>query len=122
MMIVRDSSLVRAESHASYYTIECGAYALYEFENGKYVHRGTASRLAVAYDSDALTFYRLGEASEVMRWAAGKREYLRGEGYVKLAENLAVAMLPRRFEASEFNRLLSDPEYITTFLAKAGLV
>lgn len=113
---------MRVENHGSYYAIECGDYALYEFENGEYVRRGSASRLAVAYDSDRLTFYQLGEASEVMRWAAGKREYLRGEGYAKLAENLAVVMLPRRFEASEFNRLLADSEYITTFLAKAGII
>jgi hypothetical protein len=106
-----------------YYTVEHGEYAFYSNENGTPVLRFRTKQVAVAYDHESLQFYKQGEPSEVMAWAARQRASLREAGDLKLAECLSVSTLPRQHDAFEFTLLANQPhQYIRTFLQKAGLI
>jgi hypothetical protein len=108
---------VRFDHLAAYYVIEGGIYAYYEFQDTRYVLRWRSRRIAIAYDSDHMEIYRIGEPDQVMRWAPGFKVELG----VK-AKHFAISLVPPGMEVVELNRLGKDPSYGTTFLRKCGIV
>lgn len=106
----------------SYYALEGGIYAFYEIVNEVPVCKWRGNRVAVAFDSQHLTFYQVGRPEEVMAWATERRRELRQSADNYAADHLAVAFCPTQHDPAELNRLLANPGYVVTFLRKAGLV
>lgn len=102
----------------AFFELEGGKFAYYEYINGLPFRRWIAPRLAVAYDSESLDFYRLSYLEELMEWASSQRTHLTAE----FAKRLAVSALPTDVRIQELNRLLEDHSYCTLFLTKFGVV
>jgi hypothetical protein len=104
----------------------------FEFVGGRYVYSSYESndthldyhttRLALAYDTEKISFGRFGPPDEVMQWASRRRQELRDAGFAEEARALGVVMLPRDVTVRELNTVLENPEKLMCFLQKVGIV
>lgn len=106
------------------FSLEAGKVACYQATDGDPTPKRlyVADRLALAYDTDFMTFRKLGPPSEVMTWAADERRSLRQQQRGAAADAIAVVLLPRGMNLDEYSRLLTDSSYFLLFLQKAGII
>lgn len=117
-----DHNLVRVDLMPAHYVIEHGLYALYSYDAGIKKCEFRCRRVALAFDSEVLKYYRLGEPEAIMKWAANFKAELRERSEPRTAENVAVALLPSNHNVIELNKLLDNPDYVVIFLQKAGMI
>lgn len=104
------------------FIVEAGTFVFYEYVEGERLRRWSAPRVAIAYNTDTLEYYRLGPPEPLMFWAAEQARRLRSEGRFREATSIGVALLPRDIAPRELNTLQHDSGYLTIFLQKVGLI
>ncbi len=117
-----EHSGVKIPDFDRFFVLEAGLFAFYVVEIGIAVLQYRARRLALAYNSETLVFFALGEPEYIMRWAAKERELLRNSGLSTQARDMGVIMLPRDLDVADLNPLMNKPELLQSFLQKLRVV